>query len=121
MPEQPQLPDNIEEIIEQSANEELNSAPDNPILAKEAEREWNDEERDRYKSDTKDRKWLAEWSSTIVSLWMFIVICIVINNHRYAKLSDSVLITLLTTTTVNVLGLMYIVLRGHFGNSSNKG
>jgi hypothetical protein len=32
----------------------------------------------------------------------------------YIFLSDSVLIALLGTTTLNVLGLSFIVLRGHF-------
>lgn len=69
---------------------------------------------DRYKSDTKDRKWLAEWSTTVVSLWLFFVLLILITNHEHLHLSDSVLNILLGTTTLNVLGLMYIVLKGHF-------
>lgn len=71
---------------------------------------------DRYKSDTKDRKWLAEWSTAVVSIWLFLVITILIKNHDSIHLSDSVMIALLGTTTLNVLGLMFIVLKGHFNN-----
>ena len=70
----------------------------------------------RYISDTGDRKWLAEWSTTVVSLWLFFVFFILIKNSDSFHLSDSVLSVLLGTTTLNVLGLMYIVLKGHFNN-----
>lgn len=73
-------------------------------------------ENDRYKSNTNDRKWLAEWSAAIVSLWLFLVFIILIQNSSNIHLSDSVLNVLLGTTTLNVLGLVFIVLRGHFGS-----
>ena len=72
-------------------------------------------ESERYRSDTKDRKWLAIWTAIIVSFWLLTVLCILILNERLLFcLSDMVLITLLGTTTLNVLGLSFIVLRGHF-------
>ena len=70
-------------------------------------------EADRYYSDTKDRQWLAQWATCIVSLWLFFVLLILVNKDQIG-LSDAVLITLLSTTTLNVLGLSFIVLRGHF-------
>lgn len=73
-----------------------------------------DLEDERYASDTKDRKWLAEWSATLVSIWLFFVFIILIKNNDSVHLSDAVLNVLLGTTTLNVLGLMYIVLKGHF-------
>lgn len=73
----------------------------------------------RYSQDTEDRKWLASWATTIVSIWLFFVLFIVAFNHTYSKLSDTVLSVLLGTTTLNVLGLSFIVLRGHF-NSTEK-
>ncbi|WP_109831389.1 hypothetical protein [Reichenbachiella versicolor] len=73
----------------------------------------------RYESDTKDRKWLAIWTATIVSLWLLCVILILVKNESSKlDLSDTVLVTLLGTTTLNVLGLPYIVLKGHFASSS---
>jgi len=75
---------------------------------------------DRYKSDTKDRKWLAEWSTAVVSIWLFCVLLILIKNNDSIHLSDTVLNVLLGTTTLNVLGLMFIVLRGHFNKSESR-
>ncbi|WP_312311413.1 hypothetical protein [Empedobacter brevis] len=72
----------------------------------------------RYNSDTKDRKWLAIWTAAVVSIWLSLVIGILTLNSNLFKLSDSVLISLLGTTTLNVLGLSFIVLRGHFNSTS---
>ena len=69
---------------------------------------------DRYKSNTSDRKWLAIWTACVVSVWLIGVYVILLFNDKFICLNNSVLITLLTTTTINVLGLVLIVLRGHF-------
>ncbi|MCD6010459.1 MAG: hypothetical protein K0Q79_321 [Flavipsychrobacter sp.] len=71
---------------------------------------------ERYKSNTKDRVWLAEWAASVVSIWLALVFIILISNSSKLHLSDTVLNVLLGTTTLNVLGLIFIVLRGHFGN-----
>jgi hypothetical protein len=71
-------------------------------------------ENQRYLSDTKDRKWLAEWTAWTVSIWLLLVMCILMYNDKHWHLTPGVLITLLGTTTLNVLGLSFIVLRGHF-------
>lgn len=72
-------------------------------------------ESDRYSSDTKDRKWLAIWTAIVVSTWLLVVLLILIFNEKFLIcLNDNVLIALLGTTTLNVLGLSFIVLRGHF-------
>jgi hypothetical protein len=68
---------------------------------------------ERYKSDTRDRKWLAEWVVALVSIWLLFVLLILINKETL-KLSDTVLVALLGTTTLNIIGLSAIVLRGHF-------
>lgn len=71
----------------------------------------------RYLSDTKSRGWLAIWSASVVTLWLGLVILILRYNEAWLIcLNDNVLITLLGTTTLNVLGLSFIVLRGHFDN-----
>lgn len=69
----------------------------------------------RYMSDTSDRKWLGIWTAIVVSFWLLAVLLILVFNKACEiSLSDSVLIALLGTTTLNVLGLSFIVLRGHF-------
>ena len=72
----------------------------------------------RYRADTKNRNWLGIWTATIVSIWLIVVVWILLNNASIG-LSDMVLIALLGTTTLNVLGLSFIVIRGHF-NSIGK-
>lgn len=75
----------------------------------------------KINSDIEDRKWLAKWSAYVVSGWLiFVIIILVTNNYYSLYLSDAVLITLLGTTTLNILGLSFIVLRGHFSSSQKK-
>jgi hypothetical protein len=69
----------------------------------------------RFAEDTKHRKGLIKWVKYVVSIWLFLVLFVVTFNLFFRfNLSDSVLITLLATTTVNILGLAYIVLKGLF-------
>lgn len=73
----------------------------------------------RYQSDTSDRKWLAIWTAFVVTAWLTAVILILIFNEAFKfNLSTTVLVTLLGTTTLNVLGLSFIVLRGHFQSTA---
>lgn len=72
--------------------------------------------RHRYSSNTKLRVELAYWAATLVSIYLLIIILILVHNHRLIHLSNNVLMTLLGTTTLNVLGLMAIVLKGYFGD-----
>ncbi|MDI9880783.1 hypothetical protein [Flectobacillus longus] len=84
---------------------------------------------ERYYSNSKVRILLVVWTVAIVSVWLLIVaLLLALNNntinldkHYFPKsiiirISDNVLMTLISTTTVNILGLTYIVLRGHFKN-----
>jgi preprotein translocase subunit SecG len=77
-------------------------------------------EAERYLSDTADRKWLAIWTAIVVTLWLGAVMVVVFLNNRHIHLSDTVISVLLGTTTLNVLGLSYIVLRGHFKASEHE-
>lgn len=97
--------------------EALQKAEKPSILSQQEYTSLEDEKRkselERYKSDTNDRRWLAEWAAFVVSFWLLLVLVMLVNSQRYS-LDSNVLITLLATTTVNVLGLMLIVLKGHF-------
>ena len=73
------------------------------------------QERKRYAQDTTYRKFLAKWVMYVVSIWLGIVITIVVlTGFRFLTYTSTVLVTLLATTTINVLGLAFIVLRGLF-------
>lgn len=80
------------------------------------------QEKERYRQDTRQRKFLAQWVVWANSLWLFLVLVIVFfQGFGLIRLSDSVMNVLLATTTVNVLGLAYIVLEGLFGKSKRRG
>lgn len=75
----------------------------------------DEQEAERFKQDTRLRKCLANWTMTIISVWLIAVLAILIFCRH---LDNQVLITLLATTTINILGLPKIILEGLFKESS---
>ena len=67
-------------------------------------------ERRRFEEDTKNRKVLAYWTFGIITGWLIAVVVLLAFNF----LPPTVYVTLLTTTTVNIIGLPAIVLHGYF-------
>lgn len=73
------------------------------------------QERERYKQDTKQRKFLAHWVVIISSVWLCsVMVVLILSGLKILLLDNAVLNVLLATTTANVLGLAYIVLKGLF-------
>lgn len=69
----------------------------------------------RYQDDSRHRKNLVKWATILINIWLGCVIAILIaTGMPLLELSDTVMVTLLGTTTVNVLGLMIIVLNDIF-------
>lgn len=75
---------------------------------------------DRLKKNTRWRGLLARWVIIVDSVWLAGVLVILILNKRCVQLSDPVLGALLCTTTANVLGLAFIVLKGLFQTEENR-
>lgn len=74
-----------------------------------------EQKRERYSQDTKYRKHLAIWVMWVVSIWLAAVLLLITAVAIWnLKMEPQVQITLLATTTINVLGLAYIVLKGIF-------
>lgn len=81
-------------------------------------------ELDRIISNSNYRKYLLWWAISIISLHIFAVLGIVTHNNTivsvfdfkpfYISVSDNVLMVLLGSTTANIIGLGYIVLKGIF-------
>lgn len=84
---------------------------------KEQERRFNEDKRIRYNSDTRWRCRFSWWVIGVDSGWLLAILIILFLNNSVLHLADSVLIVLLGTTTVNVIGLAFIVLKGLFGFS----
>lgn len=69
------------------------------------------------------RRRLEKWVTRIIVCYLAIVaalavadgIVYVLSPQDKKMFSDAVLITILSTTTVNILGMAFIVLKGHFG------
>ena len=72
---------------------------------------------ERYGQDTRFRRHLARWVMFIVPLWLLaVVVIIVCSGIGWIHLDKEVLITLLATTTANILGLAFVLLKGLFGD-----
>ncbi|WP_264535448.1 hypothetical protein [Flavobacterium sp. N1736] len=76
----------------------------------------------RFLEDTKLRRHLTYIFSVIILLWLASVVSILYFNGYLLKLnlSENVLITLLTTSSVNVIGMMLIILKNLFPQPVNK-
>ena len=88
----------------------------------------------RIYENTKARKRLEKWASRIIAIYLLVVLLLVICNYINVSyfpgwlsfmnfvtfdIPDAVMITILSTTTVNIIGLGLIVLRGHFFNKDD--
>ena len=77
----------------------------------------------RIVENTKARRRLEKWSLRVIASYLLIVLGIVVCNYVYIPffagygtidIPRPIMITILSTTTVNIIGLGLIVLRGHF-------
>jgi hypothetical protein len=72
-----------------------------------------------YKQNLEARKSYAKKIFIMVSIWLGLMILIIIfQGVGSIKLSDSVLITLITTTTLNVITLFYFIIKNLFPDLS---
>lgn len=88
----------------------------------------------REYENTKARKRLEKWSLGIIIVYLLVVLCLIICNYFSVNfkgilsvfneikcnIPDKVMIVILSTTTVNIIGLGLIVLRGYFLAKENK-
>ena len=75
---------------------------------------------DRLRQNTLSRRYFVLWSSFLVSCWMWKVGEILVHNNDKYCLSDNVLMTLLGTTTLNVLGIVAIAMHDLFNGKSEE-
>jgi len=65
---------------------------------------------DITEDDKNERKHYTSLIFTLVAMWLIMVLVVFVATGKgFLKYSDSVIITLLATTTVNVIGLFVIV------------
>lgn len=77
----------------------------------------------RIVENTKARRRLEKWSLRVIAVYLFVVLCIVLASYVTIpiiepcfsiSIPNSIMITILSTTTINIIGLGLIVLKGHF-------
>lgn len=74
----------------------------------------------RVVENTKARRRLEKWSLHVIAWYLIIVLAVVIACYtkiewlHFMEIPWKIMIAVLTTTTVNIIGLGLIVLRGHF-------
>lgn len=69
----------------------------------------------RYRQDTEERKTFSKWVRRLVG-WYFVLVfaIMILYGAGVLQFPQPVVVTLLGTTTLNVLGLSYIILHGLF-------
>lgn len=73
------------------------------------------------KQDREQRKYFSTWIFGVVCAYLLIVLVLLyLTGFSLTRLSDTVLVALLTTTTVNVIGLLVIVARYLFPRNGNN-
>lgn len=111
------------DLLEKGLNNEKRAYNRQDSKAKEEEKVVNESIREaanvaRITSNTELRRNTTYLFITIIFLWLLSVICILIGNHHKYHITENVLITLLTTTTLNIIGMMIIILKGLFPKTS---
>lgn len=81
----------------------------------------------RHMENTSARKRLERWAKYVISIYLIVVLCLLLLNggllSKYCialDISDELMIVILSTTTINIIGIGLIVLRGHFYNVKSK-
>lgn len=73
----------------------------------------------RYNQDTQQRKTMMRWVIILISVWLLVVLVYMgLKGASIFEYETTEVVTLLSTTTANVLVLGYIVLKGLFGDVS---
>lgn len=93
------------------------------ILQNPDKNDMEEQEKERFKQDTEFRKHFSNWVMSIVPTWLGLtMVLLFLTGFGCTRFSDTVVVALLTTTTANVLGLAFIVLKGMFpeGNIKNE-
>jgi membrane-associated HD superfamily phosphohydrolase len=75
----------------------------------------------RLQGENMSRQQMTNQIFMVAVVWIFIIVIIVVAcGSGHLKLSDSVLITLITTTTLNVFGFMVIVVKYLFNTNKSS-
>lgn len=117
-------PNEAKDLLQQKPDEpadvRVNVKEANVREVSDLEEEYSRAQLRRLLDDNKARKSFSQWIFALTVLWMFLVLVIVIQCSRGVfRLSDGVLIALITTTTANVFGFFYVVVNYLFNKDKS--
>lgn len=124
-PRRPKQPKNKDNQFKFIAERLISTLPENPDqLTTNTTKQLLDQH--RTIENTQARRRLERWACWAIVIYLVCVLLLLVCNglsrllwphiftHEAPLFSDSVLYVILSTTTVNILGLGFIVLKGHF-------
>lgn len=72
----------------------------------------------RIIENTKARRRLENWSTKVIAFYLLAVLALIITSYckrfQLLEIPSKIMIVILSTTTINIIGLGLIVLKGHF-------
>lgn len=75
----------------------------------------------RIVENTRARRRLEKWVTRLISSYLFFVFAFIVAAYMFGwKISGSVIVTLLSTTTINIVALGLILVRGLFHQRDDK-
>lgn len=85
-------------------------------------------EQQRIQDNSHARRRLEKWTTRTISWYLIVVAVLVVSNgivsmftHNHdGFISSGIMAGILSTTTINVIGLGFIVLKGHFQHHEEK-
>lgn len=105
----------FENFINAINQEAANVAPDNVAKASLEGKFYNKSNKEDLKGrkqDRKERKVYANLCFTLITIWLTMVLLIFVAIGKKSLVySDNVIVTLLTTTTIEVIGIFLIIAR----------
>ncbi len=110
------------------SNATLNKEPIHPKIPNAFDLQKKDEElrRKKIENDISEnelalKKGIYFWVKWVVTIYLsFVAITILALFTGFGSLSDNVVIALLSTTTINILGLPYMIIKSLFPNKNNS-
>ena len=75
----------------------------------------------RIVENTRARSRLEKWVTRLISLYLFFVFAFIVASYSFEwKISGGIIVTLLSTTTINIVALGLILVRGLFHQRDDK-
>lgn len=124
----PYKPRNVHERFSETAESIIVQLSDKEVSADVLEASKALLEQQRIQDNSHARRRLEKWATRTISWYLIVVAALVVSNgivsmftHNHdGFISSGIMAGILSTTTINVIGLGFIVLKGHFQHHEDK-